>query len=397
MLKTMAIDSNSMIENDKENIIMSHLLGIGVLLSFIVPHTSTAFLMVNPLLCLLYKCFRQNRIWYKGNFIVIIPLLLTILINLPQNITVKGALGGISMLLYFFCFPLVWKCKLPNNYLFITLFIVFFSQLIYLFRIPFLVELLNQLYPINEADYGIGNMQKTISSDNLLDFRLGGLYRNPNDCARSLTMMLAAYLSLNYTKSIKQLWVFIVISFIAVLLTGSRTGFAVSSIIILVYLYNSKSINKSLMLFLVVSLGGIFLYLLVNGSSQFRGVNVVQGLESSANPKLDVLRYYLSTENSMFRFLFGYLDNSRFDSHEVTMSYFDSDYGNIIFCYGFVGFFSILFFIVTIILKMNKNGRVFFVVLLWMISNSIISAYRTSFIFLLLLSTIYYQTKKNIS
>lgn len=377
---------------------MSHLLGVGVVLVFIIPHSSSALMMVNPLLCLFYQLFKQNQVWNRKNLVVVIPILFTLLVNaLQPDVNAKGVLAAVVLIMYFFCFPIVGECKLPNVYLYIAFSLILFSQLIYILNISFFVNLLNRLYPISVDRFGIGHMQNNITVDNMFFFRSGGLYRNPNDCARALTMLLAAFMVLNYNEKTEKKLFFVIPYFFAILLTGSRTGFSISSIIIILFLFQNKgipSIWKVLILFFAII---VFVLILINGSHQFRGFNVVQGFGNSASPKLDVFVYYLSSENSVFRLLFGYLDNSRFEAVGVFMNYFDSDYGNLVYCYGFVGLLSMFIYFLFLFKKMNSYGRVFFVVLLWMISNSIITAYRTGFIFMLLLSTVYYYSKKKSS
>ena len=313
--------------------------------------------------------------------------------NLPQDGVLKGVLAGLSLLLFFICFPLIGNIKLPNIYFVIVLAVILLSQLIYLLNIPILKNIFDSIYPITIDRYSIGHMQDSINTSNMFGFRMGGLYHNPNDCARSLTMLLATYLIVNYTKRLKQLLPFVLVSFYAILMTGSRTGFAIASILIIAYLFVNKKISSIWRFIVVVIFMGVFVYLLLSGSNQFRGFNVVQGFSNSADSKFDVFVYYISSEDSIIRFLFGYLDNSRFRSSGILMDYFDSDYGNIVFCYGFVGFFSILIYFYFLSKKMNNYGKIFFVLLLWMISNSIISSFRAGFLFMFLLSIVYHRTK----
>ena len=141
----------------------------------------------------------------------------------------------------------------------------------------------------------------------------------------------------------------------------------------------------------------IFIVLIWSGSDTFRGFNIENGFSGSASVKMDTFAYYLSSEKSILRLLLGYLDTSSFDI-SITTSYvmgkFDSDYGSIIFSYGFIGFFAILYFLFTIFKRMDRYGRLFFIVVLWMYSSTIIKSFRAIFIFMLLLSCVYGQHKK---
>lgn len=377
---------------------MSHLVGIGLVLGFLLPHTSTAFLLVNPLLCLFYQCFKQNRVYYKNNWIVVIPVLLSLFINYPQGVEMKALYSCMAILLYFFCFPMVVNVKVPNIYFYFTLIFIFISQIAYAYNISFMEYLLNTYYPLSEGDVEGIYEQNAVNSDNILHFRLGGLFHNSNQCANYLTFLLAGFIVFNSEKTIRKMLPFILISFYAVLLTGSRTGFVVASLIIIAYLFVDKRISLMWRLLVVAIAVSTFMVLIWSGSNTFRGFNIEDGFSGSAMAKMNTFAYYLSSEKSVFRFLLGYMDSSRFDISNATsyvMGKFDSDYGSIIFSYGFIGFFAILYFLFTIFKKMDRYGRLFFIVVLWMYSSTIIQSYRALFLFMLLLSCVYGQHKKN--
>ncbi len=382
--------------DDLEVTRMSHFVGIGLVLGFLLPHSSTIFLLVNPLLCVFYQLYKQNQFFYKNNWIVLAPILLTLLINIPQGVSSKAIMSCFAIVLYFFCFPMVGKVKVPNIYLYFILGFILLSQVAYAFGIGFMEDLLNTYYPLSEEDTSGLHQQNTVNADNMLDFRLGGLYHNSNDCARALCILLAGFLALNDEKPIRKLLPFVIISFYGVLLTGSRTGFAVASLVIIAYLFVDKRVSVGWRYGVTLSAILVFVYLIFVGSDSFRGFNVFD--TGSTDMKQETFRYYLSTENSIVRILLGYLDTSRYDTSGSTsyvMTKFDSDYGSLIFSYGFVGFLSILFYFFTIFRKMESNGKIFFVVLLWMYSSTIVKSFRAFFVFMLLLSCVYWRHKKN--
>ena len=374
---------------------MSHFVGIGLVLGFLLPHSSTAIMLVNPLLCLFYQCYKQNQVYYKNNWIVLVPVVVSLFINLPQGISSKSILIASTILLYFFCFPMVGKVKVPNGYLYFILGFVLLSQMAYAFNIAFMERVLNTYYPISEDDTAALYQQNAVNADNLLDFRLGGLFHNSNQCARYITFLLAGFLVFNNEKPIRQMLPFVIISFYAVLLTGSRTGFVVASAIIITYLFIDNRISAAWRYGTVFIAVAVFVFLVFGGSSTFRGFDVTN--TGSVDLKQATFRYYLSTENSILRILLGYLDTNRFNSSEANshvMNSFDSDYGSIIFSYGFIGFFAILLYFYTIFRRMDKYGRLFFILLLWMYSSTIVKSYRALFLFLLLLSCVYNQHKR---
>lgn len=371
---------------------MSHLVGIGLVLGFLLPHTSTYLLLANPLLCLFYQCFKQNRVYYKNNWMVIIPILLSLFINYPQGVEMRALYSCMAILLYFFCFPMVVNVRIPNIYFYFILLFVFISQIAYAYNISYMEKILNTYYPLSEEDVAGLNQQNTVNADNILNFRLGGLFHNSNQCARYITFLLAGFIILNSEKAVRKMLPFILISFYAMLLTGSRSGFAVASLIIIVYLFVDKRLSLIWRLLVSAIAVSIFIALIWSGSDTFRGFNIQDGFSGSASVKMNTFAYYLSSETSVLRLLLGYLDVSQFDIGSATsyvMHNFDSDYGSIIFSYGFIGFFSILLYFFTIYRKMNSNGRLFFILLLWMFSSTIIKSYRAVFLFMLILSFVY--------
>lgn len=380
--------------NDLEVTRMSHFVGIGLVLGFLLPRFSTVLLLVYPLLCLFYQCFRQNRIFYRNNLIVIIPVFFTLIINVSQGVTTKSVLSCITILLYFFCFPIVGKVKIPNFYLYLILSVILLSQLIYVFKISFLVDIMNKYYPISEKNVEyFRHMRNNISFDNYTHFRLGGLYRNPNQCARFVTFLLASFLVLNNEKPIRKLLPFIIVSFYSVLLTGSRTGFVVASMIIIAFLFVEKRLTPAWRFGIILAAFVGFLYLSIADVGSYRGLDVTS--TGSSDYKFKTFAYYLSIENSSFRIMFGYLDSDKFESTVDVLNFFDADYGYLIFQFGFVGFIAVLSHFFSVYLRMDKIGRVFLVNLLWMITSTIVTSFQAFFVFMLLLSVIFNNNNLN--
>ncbi len=378
-----------------EREVMTHLLGIGLVISFVLPHTSTLLLLVNPMLFVIYQCFRMNHGIYRFNWIVVVPLLFSMIVNLPQEVKMKAVMNCSIILMYFFCFPLVWKVRIPNAYLKLTLALIVFSQIVYIFHIPRLSDLLDTLYPIAEMDvHGVNSMRRYISLSNVMNYRLGGMYRDPNICAKSLTMLLAAFIALNYGKSLKTLLPFSAVCFLAVLGTGSRTGFVVAAAIVVIFLFLDRRIPRFWRwAALVAALGG--LVFILTSRMEMRGLNVTQGFQNSANAKYLMFRDYLDHEDSLFRLLFGYMDYDRFiPTIANVIEKFDADYGYLIYCFGFVGFGAILVYFYTIFKRMDAMRYIVFVLLLWMFTSTIVMAYRSFFSFMLILSSVYNQHRK---
>lgn len=375
---------------------MSHLVGIGLVLGFLLPHTSTAFLLVNPLLCLLFFCFKSNRIYYKNNWIVIISLIITLVLNVgSQNVETKSLLRILSLMLYFICFPIVGRVKVPDAIFYFVLFYIVLSQFIYIINIPFLTYFFDTIYPFAEDNNAIIHMRSTIEVDNMTNYRLGGLYRNANHCARELTMLMATYGILNGKIISRKSLFFLLAAYVAIIFTGSRTGFFIGGFFLIMYVFSNQKVNIGYRIIVVLTMVIGFVNILINGSDMYRGINVIEGFSNSADSKFFTFWDYLSHEKNPIALLFGYLDATRFERYDIeSMSNFDCDYGAIIFSYGIVGFLSILFFNYSLFKRMDRSGRLFFLILLWMVSSAIYCSNRAVFNYMFLMSIVYGNTKR---
>ena len=379
-----------------ERKLLEHLLGVSLVLSFVLPHTSTLLMMVNPLLFLSFLCFPQNRPVYRYNWIIVVPIVFTLLLNMAQSVSMKSLVNTGTILMYFFCFPIIGKVRLRNFYLYLTLGLIVFSQLVYIFHIPFLSDLMDRLYPIANMDvHGVSSMRRHLSWSNVLHYRLGGLYRDPNICSKSLTMLLAAFLSLNFGQPLKKLVPYAAVCLAAVLGTGSRTGFAVTAVILVAFVFLDDRISKYWR-WTVVLLAVAGMAFILSSRIGVRSLNIAQGFNNSASQKYLILNDYLEHEDSLFRLLTGYLDYDRFRP-TITLAdivKFDSDVGYLIYCFGFIGFAAVLLYFVTLFFRMDATRYIIFPVLLWMLTQSIVMAYRSFFSFMLILSCVYGAHKR---
>ena len=373
-----------------------HFLGIAILLGFLLPHSNTLFLLVNPILCLLLVFSHPKiRHLYPFVLVVVMSILISMILNL-QDTSQKALLSTITILLYLICFPFVGQTRIRNVYLYICLSYIIFSQLVYLFGISSLSNIFEQIYPLSEegAEYNTYvSMRDNLGYDTLFNYRLGGLYHNGNHTAKYLSFLLALFLINNQNRKSPSVLLFSAVAYAGVLFTGSRTGFVVSSLILYFGLFRQKRYAKSLKyIFITLSIIGIG-YLLYSGIS-LRGFDVESGFYNSANYKLFTFLYYLKNEGSIVALLFGHLDSSLFiGQYGLSMSIFDSEYGDIFYCYGFIGFMAFIYCFYKLFKLTDKSYRFFFFVCLWMISSTIIVSFRGFFIFMLFFSVIFNKRK----
>ena len=381
-------------EAKKKEKYLSHLLGLTIVLSFVIPHTGTALMLVSPILCVILALVSRQKIDHTFSILVVITMVISLMYNLPQGISSKSITATFSFIILFYFFPLIGKVSLSNRYLYLTLILIFISQLAYILSVPWLTRLLNTYYPVSdESESFYNHVQSTINLGNMYDFRLGGLYRNANRCAMSLTILFAAFLSLNFHKPIKKNLPFILLCSYAIFVTGSRTGFIVGSLVLFAYIFANKQINNIWRFFVVtISIIG-FIYIVSNGSDNYRSLNLSSG---SAEVKFRVFEDYITHEQDGTRFIIGYTDAARFKPSTPMMSYFDSDYGNMLYCYGLLYIFALVLFFYKVFRDMDYSGRIYLIPLLWISTAAMLLSFRHSILYMLLLSYVY-MTQRRIS
>ena len=378
---------------------MEHLVGFGLLLAFLLPHTSTVFLMVNPLLCLALAFLssgRRSTIYY---WIVLVPLVISLVLNMAGVVEQKAILTWLTIVMYFTLFPFVGAVKVRNSYLMICLGFIIVSQLVYLLNIDFLTSFIDSTYPISSDDMSIYNsMRSNISYENIMNYRLGGIYRNPNQCSRYLVFLLAFYIVTNKEKPIRKQLLFVALASIAVIFTGSRTGLGVVAILLFFGYFRRSDLSAAYKFFIVIGVVLVGIYFVASGLSEIRSLDFRRGFSGSFELKWVTFYYYFVNEDSIPALLFGHFDPEQFENLTYFgMSSFDTDYGNLIFCYGIVGFLSMFVFWFCVGKKMKPFSRLFFLILFWMLGSTLIMSYRSCFIFQLMLSLLYSYDRKQIT
>lgn len=376
---------------------ISHIIGICLLLGLLIPHTSPLLLLVNPIMVIgLFLTTQRKRIYLEARGVLIIVLCISFLFNISSIASVKSILAFANLCILFALFPFVGSRRIPIEYYCIGLGTILFSQIVYIFHIDPIIVFLERVYPISEIDSNsYENMISSIEVNNATAYRLGGVFRNPNQCSRYITLTFSAFLiDSEWKRHRKVIVVFTFLSFLSVLLTGSRTGFVVFIGIILIGLISDDHISTFVKNYIFILI--IVATTIISASKLgFRGFNVAQGFENSANSKWSVLIDYLNQSNSIFHLLFGNFDISTFrPSLNIYMSKFDSEYGELIYTYGFIGLVSVLWFYLSTYRRVSRQSRIIFVVLLWMISSTILLSYRMSFLFMLVLSKCYSVNQK---
>lgn len=371
---------------------LERFLGLSLFLGLLLPHTSTLFLLVNPLLCVVFiliNLINRGQRFTRFAIFPILAILSSIVINMTGDVTSKSLLTAFSIILCLVTFSGGVEAQVKNIYLYICFGAILLSQVCYMFHLTYVSSFIDTYYPITWGEDFITRTNENVTIYNYSEFRLGGLYRNPNHLAKYVCFLLAIYLLNNRNLPIKKLLVFSSLCFISIVFTGSRTGFVIGVLLLLFGLSRNASSSSSLKrIFVFVAILGLVVYFIASGLGG-RGMSVEQGMKDSAGLKFYMLLDYLSHENSVIYYIFGHLDHSLFKASFQASYSLDSEYGYIIYCFGFVGFLAFIYYLWKVYHHVEKKNRLFFWVLLWMISSTIIMSYRAVFVFFLLLSTIY--------
>lgn len=311
----------------------------------------------------------------------------------------KGTQRMIYLCAMFIIFPFTNYSKIKTNYLYFVFTVIFLSQLIFVFNIEGLKEFIDQLWPNEIEKYSASRIAYVSDfSSELQGLRYGGLFRNPNQCARYLTLIYAIYAieSTNIVGIKKYLFIFLV--FFSIILTGSRTGLVVFGCVFVFSTFKIGLVNqKAILRYLSASLL-IFSFIVFFLLIQTRSVDITESNTGSMAQKIENLSKYwgniVSVEN-LPRILFGYFSIEL--TNELDLNIFDSEIGNMLYSVGVVGFVLIIAFYAQLIFKKDKNLYIILIILLWILSSSVLFSYRMSFVYLLVLSNYYslYLDKKN--
>lgn len=368
------------------------LVGLCMITGLLLPHTNTIFLLVNPILILILYLRFRNQTWIYRNDINTIrnPLLCIMFLTFSLNVAStesKAVIASIYLMLLIFTFPMVGNIRLRNQFLFLSLALVLLSQFAYLFHISPVISFIDTYYPTSD-DVAIRRyewMNETMNISNTFSFRNGGLYKNPNQCSRYLDFLLCAFLMENKKSRFSQIIPFCVAVLFGILLTGSRTGLVVSITLIFFSIRSNVMISKARknIMYALFFLGFIWL---LTSNNDFRGLKVDSGMNDSAGAKLGMLEWYLSIESNPVYLLFGHLQS------EIP---FDAEYGYMIGQYGFIGTLMYALFWAKMIKNTNGENRVIFVLLLWMVSSTILLAYRAAFLAMIIFSIYYKRVEQN--
>jgi len=379
----------------------SLLFHIALLAGLFLPTNNISYIIQGVLPFVLYVYYRpvhSLNIKRYSLFIIIIMIISFILNLLINNVSNSGTLRLISFILLFGLFPFTKPIKISNVIIYISLVYIILSQVAYVLGINSLISYFDSLYPYTGDKLGYQTeflLRSAGDIESIVNRRYGGLYHNPNQCVRYVTLLLVVFLinSKEKIKLIKKIF-FIALVYISVLLSGSRTGLVVVTFIVLydLFRYNKVKFNFKFVSLSFVTLFFLAVFFFVLSDSGFRVFLVTEGNFNSLEAKFSYFFQYIDQLFSPLIFVLG-----NFSSDNIYIIYglsqLDSEWGELFYSFGLFGLISFAMFYFKLWKTKNEKLRFYMVILLWGITSTIIFSFRMSFIFMLLLSNYYSEYK----
>jgi hypothetical protein len=376
-----------------------HIISLAFMFGLFMPNGTLFYYLVPVVIFLLglrYSKFNNSVFSFK--YILLALILISFILFAITNtdkIDAKGLLRNIVLFELILFFPFAKNVRIPNTYLYFTLIFIFISQISYMLGIDTITSFFNRNYPYDGdyAQYQSDYLKSAADRMSLVnrDLRLGGLFTNPNQCARYLNIIFAVFLIENYNAKLKPILPFLIIYVLSIIATGSRTGFFITIVVFSYYLYikstNKKNASKYILILLVLFFVSGFIYLANSELAQtLRFLDFDEGLEKSLFTKIGILTNYLLENANLLKAMFG-----NFSNDGVFAIQFDSEWGELVYRYGLIFIFSLILFYLHFYRRTAPRSRLIFFILLWMISGTVLISYRASFVFLLALSKYSYN------
>lgn len=373
----------------------NHIISM-IWLYFMLFPTGTLFNISIPvLLLLIFDVRNRNNQILVPLFILLIP---TFVLNFWQPyMEIKSFVRLFSFALVFLTFASYRGEKILFPYILFAVCYILLSQVSIIFSLPYLASFFDSTYNISvlALENHSVNMDNVDVADVAVKTRLGGIFINPNNCASYISVAYALGLCEAERNTIKQkvvFYIFIALTMISTLITGSRTGFIVIAAITLYYLY-SKGYHLGRYILLGIPIALILFYEDLSNLSDVRAFNVSEGMEGSVGTKMRIFIDYLSKCSNPVWWVFGAGDIMVTQVvYQLGMEGSDMDFGNIFIVFGF--FFYVLYVLICLrIFKLlDPRYRVIMFVLLWSFSNSILISYRMCPVFFLALGLLYMRS-----
>lgn len=373
-----------------------------IIVALLLPHTSIISLIIAgslPLTLFLINSKFSKLNYNKYSFIFGGVIILSFLVNaiMGADISIKSLQRLFTFITLFLLFPFVLYFKIYNWVLYFCLTYLLLSQLAYVLGINFLVQFYNTFYPYTGELQGYSSdflLSGSGEVDFILNRRYGGIYHNPNQLIRYISLLLLVLFIENRNRSLLYKLPFLSLVFIATSIAGSRTGFFfVIIVIVFSYFYNRPKIsisNAALPLFTVILTLVSAIYFL--SQYELRILEVSSGLDNSIGLKIEWFLTFLNQLSSPLNFLVGHFSTDNILVYGINI--LDSEWGELFYNFGLLGVFTLFMFYFDLFKTKDRNLRFLLLILIWGISSTIIFSFRMSIFYMIILSNYYSYYKQ---
>lgn len=380
-----------------QNSIFKLLFSLSLLFGLLSPN-SMVFYAIQGLLPLILFVFCINKKTFRFNKYALFFLLIitgSFLYNTFNNaiLDYKTVFRFFSFVFLFLLFPFAPSTPIPKWILYSGLSVIIISQLAFSFGIIPIVSFIDKFYPYEgetlgySSDYllgGAGNI------DFITNRRYGGIFRNPNQAVRYVTLLLIVFLieakQSNFFKKLP----FFSLVLISVILSGSRTGLILTALILFydTYLYHKKENILRIGIVSVLILFSLVLLVPLLLNFDLRIFEISKGAETSLSQKFIYFDQFFSKLTSPINFLIGHFSSENLEKL-YGMKWLDSEWAELFYSFGLIGFISLFSFYKSLYDLNDRNIRFFLIILFWSVTSTILFSFKMSFLLMLLLSKYY--------
>jgi len=378
-----------------KNKINSNWLSLIFTLNVLAPSTKVGYIIQLISLFVLLFFFRKNKVPMQSGLMVVLMIFLSFIFsvfkgyNFSETETiVKFAVIAITIGL----FPICTNNVISNKFLLFIIGFILISQVGYAIRVNSIISFIDKFYPAIAENYQTDRISSIYETSSLSTFfRFGGIYRNGNHAARMVSLIFAIFLAQKRESGFKDIYsvLFLPLTFISIILTGSRTGLI---IVILLTGYKIFFIQKiSFFKKTVILIFSIFIIILL-GSLNLRSLDFDIGATGSIGLRIEFLSAYLNAASesgtilSIFFGNFNYLFDTNNLLGNTMLSKFDSEVGYILYSLGLFGLISIVFFYYNLKRKTDIYYNFLLIILLWMIPSTILFSLKFNLVYFIALS-----------
>ncbi|WP_298418006.1 O-antigen ligase family protein [uncultured Kordia sp.] len=346
----------------------------------------------------LHKAFGEYKLLVITSMFV--TFVYTIIIGNGLYVSSLVKMINIAILIIFF--PLINGYEFKDRLIVFSVSLILFSQLAFIFNIQSVTSFIDAYYSSeNFRNWGEIVLQNdTLGNRSIFDLRFGGVFRNPNQCGRMLTLMLIVYLQ-GKKKLVKKHYLSLLIILCSIVLTGSRTTMIIFVLLISYFFLKEVKIKKkhlytgiSVALILVIFLGYKFNSRIFYLLSSTTAANE----PGSLAVKYIFLWHYIADTfvNNILNLIFGTFNIDDIDIHVEGLKIykFDAGVGYLLHAFGLLGLFSLLIFFLQMFVRASRSTKLFFILTIWVITSTILTNLRFSFLFMFMFGN-YYKLKES--